>query len=156
MSHEKKFTSSEFLSFLSSLNKFKIFNEFYLENDSHRPTEFDFLWKKKDIPEIPSSFLLSPDEGCLIDMSKHKEMLMNWFDDKLYELKMIYRGTEHEFTKQSWDELCFNKGPSLTVIQSTKGQIVGGFTSKSMCRSKNDWSFTEDDKAWIFSFDHRK
>ena len=81
---------------------------------------------------------------------------MNWFDDKLFELKMIYRGTDHEFTMQSWDELCFNKGPTLTVIQSTKGQIVGGFTSKSMCRSKNDWSFTEDDKAWIFSFDHRK
>lgn len=62
-------------------------------------------------------------------MSKHKEIFMHWFDNKLEELKMIYRGTDHEFTKLSWDALCFNQGPTLTVIQTTKGHLFGGFTS---------------------------
>jgi hypothetical protein len=67
---------------------------------------------------------------------------------------MIYRGTDHEFSRQSWDNLCINKGPTLTVIQSTKGHLIGGYTSKSMTRLNNDWSTTEDDKAWIFTFHH--
>ena len=54
---------------------------------------------------------------------------MEWFDDKLSELKMIYRGTEHEFTKESWDQLCHNKGPTLSVIQTDEGRIFGGYTS---------------------------
>ena len=56
---------------------------------------------------------------------------------------------------QSWDDLCLNKGPTLTVIETTKGRVFGGYTSQSRSRSNNDWSFTEDEKAWIFSFDRR-
>lgn len=58
---------------------------------------YDFLWKKDNPIEIPSklsTFKLTPSD-CLIDMNKHKGLLMKWFDDKLLELKMIYRGTEH-------------------------------------------------------------
>lgn len=54
---------------------------------------------------------------------------MKWFDDKLVELKMIYRGSEHEFTRNSWDQYCLNKGPTLSVIQSENGRIFGGYTS---------------------------
>ncbi len=56
---------------------------------------------------------------------------MKWFDDKLSELKMIYRGTEHEFTKESWDKLCYNKGATLSVIQTDEGRIFGGYASIS-------------------------
>ncbi len=81
-----------------------------------------------------STFKLIPTDG-LIDMAKHSELLMKWFDNKLVELKMIYRGTDHEFTTQSFDELCNNKGPTLTVIQSDKNDsIFGGYISRSRSR----------------------
>ncbi len=54
---------------------------------------------------------------------------MKWFDDKLAKLKMIYRGTDHSFTNKSWQDLCLNKGPTLTVIESKNGRIFGGYTS---------------------------
>jgi hypothetical protein len=54
---------------------------------------------------------------------------MKCYDDRLAELKMIYRGTDHEFTRKSWDDLCLNKGPTLTVIQAESGRIFGGYTS---------------------------
>ena len=65
---------------------------------------------------------------------------------------MIYRGTDHEFTRKSWDDNCLNKGPTLTVIQSESGRIFGGYTSKNWERKEG--VFTEDDKAWIFSVDN--
>lgn len=53
-------------------------------------------------------------------MKRHEELMMKWFDDKPLELKMIYRGTEHQFSIEKYDDLCLNKGPTLTVIQTTK------------------------------------
>ena len=80
---------------------------------------------------------------------------MKWFNDKLAELKMIYRGTDHQFTRKSWDDLCLNKGPTLTVIESESGRIFGGYTSKDWTDPKGGCHYTEDDKAWIFSFHHQ-
>lgn len=62
-------------------------------------------------------------------MTKHAALLMQWFNDQLAELKMIYRGTDHEFTKQSWKDNCLNKGLTLSVIQSENGRIFGGYTA---------------------------
>ncbi len=89
-------------------------------------------------------------------MSKHQALLMKWFDEKLSELKMIYRGTEHEFTRKSWDDLCVNKGPTLSVIQSDNGRIFGGYISISWTKKDGNFGYYDsDEKAWIFSFDHQ-
>ena len=88
-------------------------------------------------------------------MGKYQAFLMKCFDERLAELKMIYRGTEHEFTRKSWEDLCVNKGPTLSVIQADNGRIFGGYTSKSWTAVKGKSVYrTEDDKAWIFSFHH--
>jgi hypothetical protein len=44
--------------------------------------------------QIIQPIKLAPSD-CLIDMSKHQDLLAKWFDDNLVELKMIYRGTKH-------------------------------------------------------------
>jgi hypothetical protein len=62
-------------------------------------------------------------------MSKYEAFVQKCFDEKLAELKRIYKGTEHEFTKKSWDANCLNKGPTLTVIQADNGRIFGAYTS---------------------------
>ncbi len=81
---------------------------------------------------------------------------MQCFEDKLAELKMIYRGTEHEFTRKSWDDLCINQGPTLTVIQSESGRLFGGYTQSSWGKGKGSYNYwgDADEKAWMFSFDH--
>ncbi len=79
---------------------------------------------------------------------------MQCFEDKLVELKMIYRGTEYEFTRQSWEVLCVNKGPTLTVIESENGRIFGGYTKSSWGKGSEKYEYwgDPDDKAWLFSF----
>jgi hypothetical protein len=86
-------------------------------------------------------------------MNKYGAFLMQCFEDKLAELKMIYRGTDHEFTRKSWDVLCVNKGPTLTVIQAENGRIFGGYTQSSYAEREH-WG-NPDDKAWIISFHHQ-
>jgi hypothetical protein len=78
---------------------------------------------------------------------------MKWFDDKISELKMIYRGSDHSFTRNSWDDLCLDKGATLTVIEAENGSVFGGFTHSSWTK-QNGKHGDPDDKAWIFSFDH--
>jgi hypothetical protein len=65
----------------------------------------------------------------MLNLSIHEDLLNKWFDEKLAELKLIYRGTDHEFTRKSWEDQCLNKGPTLTLIQSDNGRIFGGYTS---------------------------
>jgi BTB/POZ domain-containing protein KCTD9 len=70
-------------------------------------------------------------------------------------LNRIYKGTDNKFTKKSWDDNCLNKGPTLTVVQADNGRIFGGYISQSWTKKEGNYDFyTQDDKAWIFSFDH--
>jgi hypothetical protein len=42
----------------------------------------------------------------LIDLEKHQDLLNKWFDDKLLQLKVLYRGSSHLFSKQSFVANC--------------------------------------------------
>ena len=53
------------------------------------------LTLRRLLNEFP--FKLTPLDG-LIDMSKHQDLLLKWFDGELLELKMIYRVTDHKKT----------------------------------------------------------
>jgi hypothetical protein len=88
----------------------------------------------------------------LIDISKHERLLNEWFEERLAELKRVYRASDHEFTLESYKANCNDKGMTLTAIQAENGRIFGGFTTKNLIKSGN--GYTEDDKAWIFSIDH--
>jgi hypothetical protein len=88
-------------------------------------------------------------------MSKHEAFLMKCFNEKLAALNRIYKGTEHQFTKKSWEDNCLNRGPTLTVVQADNGRIFRGYTSQRWTKKDGNYCFyTEDDNAWIFSFDH--
>ena len=70
----------------------------------------------------------------LIDLSKHGGLLKNWFDDKLVELKRIYRASEHGFTFKSILDQCGDKTPTLSVLQAENGSRFGVFNTKSWKR----------------------
>jgi hypothetical protein len=52
----------------------------------------------------------------LISLAQHEALLNQWFEGKLKELKILYRGTEHSFSKAGFNEKCLNKGPTLSVF----------------------------------------
>ena len=46
-------------------------------------------------------------------------------------LELIYRATEHGWSGKEFHDSCNHRGPTLTVIQDTKGFIFGAFTDTS-------------------------
>ncbi len=83
-------------------------------------------------------------------------MLNQWFEGLLLEITMIYCGTENQCTKESFDAKVVDQGATLTVVQSENGKIFGGYASKSWTKKDGYYDYnTEDDKAWLFSFDHQ-
>ena len=73
----------------------------------------------------PSEFL--PDTQ-LVD-KKYDSYLKEWAGD--YNMKLIYRSSEHGYTAESFHEFCDDKGPTLIVIKSIDGWIFGGYTTQS-------------------------
>jgi hypothetical protein len=92
------------------------------------------------VPVKASRFSVSPRE-TLIDMNKHEAFLYKCFAEKLAQLNRIYKGTQHQFTKKSWDDNCLNKGPTLTVVQADNGRIFGGYTSQSWTKKDGNYDF---------------
>jgi hypothetical protein len=77
----------------------------------------------------------------LEDLLEKKEL-----DDRKWSL--LYRGTRDGFKASNFHSNCDNKPNTLTIIQSTIGNIFGGFTSAQWDLSH---SFKFDNKAFIYS-----
>jgi hypothetical protein len=99
---------------------------------------------------------VSPSSGTLIDDKNRLALINGWFENCLKKLTRIYKASEHEFTRKSFEEYCADKGPTLSVAQSENGRVFGGYISKSWSKMKEDDEpfYTEDDSAWLFSIDH--
>jgi len=80
--------------------------------------------------------------------SLDKLRISQWIKEDLKEnikldFKLAYCGSRDGFTAAAFHRLCDNRGPSVVVIQSTNGNIFGGYTPlpwKSDEKAYNDAS----------------
>ena len=49
--------------------------------------------------------------------------------NKRFIAEILYRGSEDGFSAKIFHNKCDGKGPTLTIVQSTKRNIFGGFCS---------------------------
>lgn len=66
---------------------------------------------------------------------------------------MLYRASQKENTRNDFHRLCDNKGPTITLIETTKGKRFGGYTSLDW-DSSSEWK--NDLEAFLFSLDNDK
>ena len=95
------------------------------------------------------------DSNILNDPEKIK-MISDWINpNKKIIYNQIYKATRDGGTGKNFHSHCDNKGPTLTLINSTNGYIFGGFISISWEGPKN-WTYkSNDDSAFIFSIDNK-
>lgn len=63
----------------------------------------------------------------------------------------------HQFTRASFDAHCLYKGPTLSLISSESGRLFGGYTSQHWRSGHGNFDcYSEDDQAFIFSFDKKQ
>jgi hypothetical protein len=109
------------------------------KKEERKEIEYEWIWKeiaqpKKEkvaapiiaplnVPVLPPK--INPN-SYLLEVSKHWETFKKWFDGRDFELTLIYRGTEKQFSTAKFHEIVDNQGPTLHVVKSEHDHIFGG------------------------------
>ncbi len=66
----------------------------------------------------------------VLESTEYDSKLKEWIGD--YKWKLIYRTSEHGYSAESFHECCDDvQGPTLIIIKSIEGWILGGYTTQS-------------------------
>lgn len=150
--------AQEFLDLTSKVNKLINFSNFLNEVPAPEAAreDFDWLFLYEEPEELPVEEILIPKEPVidtiLIDLEKELPLLEGWFDGKKLHLEKVYRGTADGFLAENFHSVCDGKGPTLTVVESQKGNRFGGFTNVPWS-SETKWN--EDLESFVFSLTHQ-
>ena len=74
------------------------------------------------------------------------EQLETWLPGK--RLHLLYRGSRDGFEASTFHEKCDNQGSTLTLVQSTKDNIFGGYAVTAWCSAEES---QRNDGGWLFS-----
>jgi hypothetical protein len=95
-------------------------------------------------PSLPDSTIIKDAGGC--------DMLQEWLaeDGQEGEFSLLYRGTRDGQTNEAFHSKCNYKGCTLTVIETTCGKVIGGY-SNTAWSSASVWTGTGANKAFLFA-----
>ncbi|KAF2069144.1 hypothetical protein CYY_009536 [Polysphondylium violaceum] len=119
-------------------------NEQHLEiNDKVSETSKEIKTCKQDL-----LFLIYKFKSNIMEKSSFK-IFNDWIDDsKTMGFELLYESSEDDFEGLSFHSACDGKGATITLIETTKGDVFGGYNSQSW-NSDNKWY--GDDKCFIFT-----
>lgn len=92
--------------------------------------------------------------GDIIKNTEQSILICDWINrDKILKFELLYKGSKDIDISEVFHKKCDNQGPTISIIESTDGQIFGGYTSKS-------WNINIDidiDKdAFLFNLNNKK
>ena len=92
------------------------------------------------------------------DLNK-EDAIINWIKQKinkdLNKFELIFRMSENGSKAQDFHKFCDSKGPTLTLIKTTKNKLFGGFTPLNWDSKEKDLE-DESNQTFIFSLDLMK
>ena len=93
--------------------------------------------------------------GDIIKNEEQYNLICNYIDkDKAFKFKLLYKGSWDGDTCDIFHKKCDNQGPTISIIESTDGQIFGGYASKSWdINSKSD---IPDPYSFLFNINIKK
>jgi len=103
--------------------------------------------------KIPSTSYQIKSRGCIMKGSSlvsaiNAKILEKWFTKKPKSFQLLYKGSKDGFQSNQFHSKCDKKGPTLTVIQSTKGNIFVGYNPKNW---ETNSQYTYDTGTWLFN-----
>lgn len=92
--------------------------------------------------------------GDIIKTNEQMNLICDWIDrEKAFKFKLLYKGTTDGDTKEIFHKRCDNKGSTISIIESTDGQIFGGYASKSWNKNKSD---IPDPDSFLFNVNNKR
>ena len=82
-----------------------------------------------------------------------EELIKTWLDNKNFKTELLYRKTIDGSLPNDFHRKCDNKGITITIIETMKGNKFGGYTELQWdCSGKQK----HDNSTFLFSFDKKK
>jgi len=85
--------------------------------------------------------------GTLLSVD-HKKTLCELYGNTLPRTELLYKASRDGFDVNAFHKLCDNKGPTITIVQSTNNYLFGGYTSVAWTSSG---SYAVDSNAFLFT-----
>jgi hypothetical protein len=94
-------------------------------------------------PSHPDSIIIKDEGGC--------DVLNEWLeeDNQDGEFSLLYRGSRDGLTNEAFHSKCDEKGCTLTVIETTCGKIIGGYSNTAW--SSSPFGYKKANKAFLFA-----
>ncbi|TNV79726.1 hypothetical protein FGO68_gene7043 [Halteria grandinella] len=93
-------------------------------------------------------------DSLILNDSTKKQTMIGYFTQMgkpSIKLGLLYRATRDGFGKKDFHRTCDNKGPTITIILTTDGFVIGGYTNEHW-DSSNKWKPSSD--GWLFTIAH--
>ena len=93
--------------------------------------------------------------GDIIKTKEQYNLICDWINrEKPFKFKLLYKGTTDGDTIEVFHNKCDNQYPTISIIESTDGQIFGGYTTKSW--DKNNLKDIPDPDSFLFNLNNTK
>lgn len=93
-------------------------------------------------------------QSTIAESIEEKVEIYEWIDSKDEKISttLMYKATKNGDKASKFHILCDNKGPTLTLIETTDGEKLGGFAKVSW-ESTNEYN--EDPEAFVFNLNSK-
>jgi hypothetical protein len=68
-------------------------------------------------------------------------------------MALLFSSADHGWKLKDWQSKCFDKGMTLTLMKSTKGNVAGGYLNIEWKKGGFSGSWGTDLSAFVFSVD---
>ena len=108
----------------------------------------------KEIIDVVFGFYLIMFESKILSESEEVSLFFSLKEkfkkgqERIMDIALLYRASEHEYSASAFHKLCNNKGPTLVIVQNDIDYIFGGFTN---CEWKSDMSKDINKKDFLLS-----
>ena len=91
--------------------------------------------------------------GDIIKTKEQYNLICDWISPyKILRFELLYKGSKELDISEVFHKKCDNQGPTISIIESTDGEIFGGYTSKSW--NVNN-TYEIDEKAFLFNLNNK-
>ncbi|KAL3770131.1 hypothetical protein ACHAW5_009672 [Stephanodiscus triporus] len=113
------------------LNEVKISSEDMWKTSTHTFFNASFDLSRL-LDKVPTIYEKIPDDNIIKD-DTHWKILDDWLmeDGSDEELSLLYRVSSDSLSGTTFHSMCDNKGYTLTIIETTCGKIIGGYSNTS-------------------------
>ena len=82
-----------------------------------------------------------------------QKLIKNWLNNRNFKAELLYRKSRDGFKPEDFHDRCDNKGITITLIETKKGNKFGGYTELQWDQKE---VFKKDKSTFIFSFDNKE